>query len=76
MDPWQERVQQITRRYFLQSCQLALGALAMGLWERRAAADEPTPSTRSAAPGSHRIRAGQACDLPAHGGLAAATGPV
>ena len=33
-------MQQVTRRYFLQTCQLALGALAMGPWERRSGAED------------------------------------
>ena len=34
---------QVTRRYFLQTSQLSLGALAMGLWERRSAAQDASP---------------------------------
>ncbi|MHB8956465.1 MAG: DUF1501 domain-containing protein [Pirellulaceae bacterium] len=43
MHPVQERVQQVTRRYFLQTCPLSLGALAMGLWQRPSAAQDARP---------------------------------
>ncbi len=43
MHPWQETARQVTRRYFLQTSQLSLGALAMGLWERRSAAQDASP---------------------------------
>jgi hypothetical protein len=44
MNPVLQRAQQITRRYFLQSCQLGLGALALSCFDqRRSLAGEKSP---------------------------------
>ena len=52
MNAWSQRARQITRRYFLQSCQVGLGALALGCLDQRAArsGDRPAPADEPLAP--------------------------
>lgn len=60
MHSWQQRAQQMTRRYFLQSSQLALGALALGTWGHTAQSEESAarpniPHTQEPARAKHVI---------------------